>query len=483
MPTAKPRLVLLIGDEGARLVVSTSSGSSDAENARTLFAATHDEPGEKEILDLVARYGKSSRPTLLLDTLAQDYRVENLPRVNPLDRAKLIRNRLRQSFPEATAAAALKLDSSRVGLASWHTDSATSRWLDKLSPYAPRVALLPLESASLAASLAPGNDWALLLSLQRTGGLRQIVTHKGNPVFARLTHAPANLSPEAIAATAAQDLKTTLGYVNRLGLADSRDLHVVALLPETSRHAFEQAGLALRNLTLLPQDEPYGDAFLARNFAQRNILRLDTTPRNWKQSHRDRAMQTLGKKVSRFALLLALLSLGLQTVALAQALIHERQEIALRNEARQRLDKERAESAAATEPLGRLRAAVERKRVFAEPTPAPWPALDALSQAFSPDMRLAELEWQAPSPPAEPVKRAETLRLTLRLPATENREQWRARVQEYERIVAEALPDYARAVTRNPFPTTPQEPLTGGNEYRETAPTAEIVLTRKEPPS
>lgn len=469
--TSKPRLVLLLGDEGARLAIHDPA---NAANAQTLFAAARDEAAEKKILDLVAQHGKTSRLTLLLDTLAQDYRVESLPRVNLFDRARLIRNRLRQSYPQAAATAALKIDSSRIGLASWRADNALQLWLDKLNPLAPRIALLPVEGASLA----PRDEWAIIMSLQRTGGLRQIVTSKGQTIFTRQTPAPEKMTTESIAAAAVQDLKTTLGYLNRLGLDDSRKLHVIALLPESARPAFEQAGPALRKLTLLAQDELYGDAFFANDLAKRQSLRLDVTPQRWKETRRDNALKKTGMRIGIAAMALSILSLGWQAATLAQTLKTARQEIAQRDEAQAALNKEREESSSVEEPLIRLRAAAERERVFTDPSPAPWPALDSLLQSLPLDMRLDAMDWQ--SPQTSPPRREETLRLTLRLPATENREQWRMRLQETSQIIAQALPGYSLILARSPYPATPQEPLTGSdNASPSQIPAAEILLTRK----
>jgi hypothetical protein len=199
----KSHLVLLIGDEGTRLSIhEPRTGNPNPQADSTFFAAACDEPSEKQIIDLVARHARTSHITILLDTLAQDYRVETVPRMNAFDRARIIRRRLTQFFPEATATAAIKLDSSRVGFAGWSADGRLRRWLDALAPYAPRVALLPIEGASVA----PRDEWTLIISLQRTGGLRQIVTNKGHPVFARHTPSPsACATPEAMASAAVQE--------------------------------------------------------------------------------------------------------------------------------------------------------------------------------------------------------------------------------------------------------------------------------------
>ncbi|MER2519276.1 MAG: hypothetical protein ABTQ34_01145 [Bdellovibrionales bacterium] len=486
---AAPHLVLLIGDEGARLACHAPNNPA---NAQTLFAATHDSEAEKRILAVIAQHGKISRLTLLIDTLAQDYRVETVPRVAPLDRAKLIRRRLRQSFPGAAATASLKLDSTRFGFASWHADGTSRHWIDQLAPYAPNVALLPIEGARLATKLAPRDEWILILSLQRAGGLRQIVTRKGQPIFTRLTPTPPALDPETIATAAARDLKTTLGYLNRLGLDDSHSLHVVALLPNSTRPIFERSSLALRGLTLLTpheaaqrmglpehiNDDLYGDALFAADAARRKSPRLAVTPRAWKQARNDNALQNAGKRLSIAALLLATILTGGQAIAFAQALLDASQEIARRDDAQTKLNEEREKAAPVTEPLGRLRAAVERERIFAEPSPTPWAALDALLRTLPPDTRLSALEWQAPR--NAPTKRDETLRLTIRLRTTAaDREQWRASLNETTQIIAQALPEYALAVTRSPFPTRPEEVLTGGDSLAlNSEPTADITLTR-----
>ena len=109
--------------------------------------------------------------------------------------------------------------------------------------------------------------------------------------------------------------------------------------------------------------------------------------------------------------------------------------------------------APAAQPLGRLRAALERQRLFAEPQAQPWDLLRQFGDGLQGKARLMGFDW-----------RDDHLRADLRLdPVKDADAPDRESIVRSFRILAEELartmPDYDIEVTRYPFPAMPQDTL------------------------
>ena len=241
---ARPFYVVIVGDQGVALL------TRDAETT-PLFAARGDAMAEAAILDAL-RVKPHAMVAIYADTAQQDLRIETLPRLNILDRAQLLRQRLRTAFPKARATASLRLKDGRALLAALPKDSPVFDWVDALKTHPLKLGLLSVESAPMIAQLLPSertdDGWSVLVTVSCCGGLRQSVVHRGVCVFSRLIpFKQSRISVEDIE----NDLRSTFTYLVRLGLRESREAHLVMIVPEDMRKALADIRVPVGEITLL----------------------------------------------------------------------------------------------------------------------------------------------------------------------------------------------------------------------------------------
>jgi hypothetical protein len=499
--------ILIVGDDGA-LLVPPFRRTSEA----PLFVPGHTEDKTRPITAALA--ARPSVPVLILaDTLAQEYHRDTLPSLGFLDRNKLLARRLLDRFPlpssspHAQLSAVLPLKNNAALFACLHDGGPVAAWMKKLEE-APNplagVALLPLACAGMIAQLIPEarNGWAMLLSWQRTGGFRQIVTRDGEFIFTRLTPPlPLSASPETVIATLANDLEATKGYLARLGLTDGTPLRLAAVLPASLHKAIQslpppariEAALAPHQaakrlgLSFAPErSDPNADLLYAAWTAKQERLCAVMLPEGIKQARRTAVLKQWGFAAALAFWLVVLSFIGWQGHGLFRLAITHRQtaqDVAnLHNE----LTRERAALAPVTAPLGRLRRAVARQRLFSEPSAVPWSLLQSLDKALGEAARVARLNWQGGK-----TAESETLQISLRLtdpklPPAANEAGRQAIVKRFDELAQSlraALPFHQISITRYPFLIRPDETLTnaGDKQTSEALPTADFLLQKERP--
>ena len=478
----------MIGDEGVVLVPFDIPGA-------TPFFIPMDAPqATQEILGFVARYPQA-RLTLFADNLAQDYRSDSLPRLSVFDRAKLIDRRLQQTFPSARLTAHLRFRQTKdkfllIGL---HDSNPVFLWADRLRARTPAITLLPVEGARLSARLMPESSagWSMLVARQKSGGLRQIVTFKNDLVFTRLTPLPpSGLSPKDEASIIARDIKASLDYLTRQGLRNASDLSVLLLTPDTLDQAEVFANLGLNSTRALspyaaaallklpfavPQDERDSDLLFAAHFlaAARPVLslRLPDARRDWL----NQTICLWGLRLSFLALGLAMMDTLWRSEEWMTSFYNVQKESRHLEETRHVLAQAQASAAPLTEPLGRLRQALERRRIYEQPTPAPWQAMDAMGTALDETGKILSLEWKKESDDAP-----DTLTLSIRMTnARQDRAETVAAFAKLAQNIADSLPDYTLAISKTPYPALPQDSVTASPAPDSPPPIGEIILQRK----
>lgn len=495
LSSSRSQFILMIGDAGVLCVPYNIPEIAEAQ-----FAAHGDNPASHDIIEHLKQHRKY--PVILLaDMLAQDYRQETLPRLNLLDRPKLIERRMKQAFPQARLTACMPIPSSRtqVIMAGLHDDSPLFDWLDKLKLHHPRIGLLPLECAGLAMTILPDakDSWAMIISHQRTGGFRQIVTYKGQLIFTRLTAPlPADSPPEDMANILQRDVKASLGYLGRLGLSDSSQLRVAFILPDIVHEAMEVIELPVHSLTLISPhkiaahlhlpfvpkaQDGYGDLLFAGWVAQKRRLLLPLMPPEMKRARTDYFLRLYGMRVATLALISMLAVTLWHAGGLAMTALHLHTENQKLEQLNNQLAHDRAAAAPVTEPLGKLRQALARKRLFSEPVVSPWPSLNQMTQGFTGQTRVVKLNWQND----QGQKGGEVIQADLQFVSEESssptnqldKEQIIARFQQVAQKVAEALPNHVVEITRYPFPAMPEESLSNSSqEHIADEPTAELTI-------
>ncbi len=479
-----PTILLVIGDDG---IATIPCGIPDA---MPFITRTVPNRLSEEILDLIAAYPKA-RLILCADNLAQDYRCDTVPRLNFLDRARLIDRRLKQNFPQArlTAQRAFRHDSHRILLVGLQENNPIFAWEERLRDRLPTLCLLPIEGAPLLTRLMPeaAQSWAMMVSRQKTGGLRQIVTYRGNLVFTRLTPLP-SVGEET--ETAARDIRASLDYLTRYGLPTSKDLALLLLWPESASGTTAFADMPLRLIRFLsPFDAaqklalPFAPPpaaldsdllFAAQILTRRPVLGLMMSSTRIQRRHQ--ILQFWGLRLAVGALI-AVIGLTLaQAGDLISTLSKTHKDLSALTESRQTLAETQQQAAPETAPLGKLRAAVARKHIYEEQTPLPWHGLRELTLGLGKPLRLEGVTWTQVDSSAPEIF---TLSFTV---LTDGAKPERADAQAVfdtaAARIAHAMPDYQISVTKPPYPARPQDSVAPDTSQKMDAPTTEITLQR-----
>ena len=236
------RFILLIGDEGAILLRMAGGTVRDR-----CFAPS---PSEEDRGEMEAMLAEAPRLPLLLliDVLEQSFVKDTIPPVGFIDEAGVLQRKLKTTFPDARIRGAkfLRRDkrSARrdkeflfVSVPETRLIAAWLEWARDARNPVRAISLLPLESLAMATALSQSlhakmerPDWIVMVSQHRTGGFRQIVVHKGELVFSRLTQSlPAGASAADIAATIDREHKLTMGYLRRMSFNDDQGLDIIIL--------------------------------------------------------------------------------------------------------------------------------------------------------------------------------------------------------------------------------------------------------------
>ncbi len=236
------RFILLIGDEGAILLRMAGNTVRDR-----CFAPS---PAPEDLLEMEAMLAESPRLPLLLlvDVLEQSFVKDTIPPVGMLDEASVLQRKLRTTFPDARIRGAKFLGRDKrsarkdkeflfVSVPETRLIAAWLEWARNARNPVRAIALLPLESLAMATALsnslhgkADRPDWTIMVSQHRTGGFRQIVVHKGQLVFSRLTQSlPHGASAAEIAATIDREHRLTMGYLRRMSFNDDQGLDIIVL--------------------------------------------------------------------------------------------------------------------------------------------------------------------------------------------------------------------------------------------------------------
>lgn len=489
---ARPHILIIVGDEGLVVVPYCIP------DVLPFFVSKEDGAGLQEVKNVVGEH-PSARLTLLADNLAQDYRSDDLPPITLLDRAKLVARRLKTTFPSARLTAALPFRKSprRVLLVGVHESNPVFGWVETFRERLPEITLLPVEGSKLGARLMPQatKAWAMVLSRQKSGGFRQIVTYKNDLVFTRLTPLSPEESPASEAEVVARDIKASLDYLIRHGLRNVQDLHLLLLgfgakdcssVQETLKLGsvrFMSPAQAARLLRLpfAPEDNDcYSDLLYAGLVVSRLRPVLPLMLPDMKNIRLTGAIQTWAGRLSWAFLFLAFIGTLWRGIDFGATFYLARKEGAELASFQAAFDKERKEASPVTEPLKILRQALERRRIYEQPFATPWQALNGLLGAIwiEGGNRLVYVEWNKKDSAS-----AETLRVGVAVSASTDTEDKAAVVEAFGRVVRDvfqALPDFIVVSVRPPYPSLPKDTVSTVSRSSEGS-VGEILLERKRP--
>ena len=487
----QPRFTLLIGDQGVCLT---------GPRTEILWALNGDHAANQAVRQRLAAQPHAP-VTLLVDSGAQDYRVETLPRLSALDRRQLVRRRLRQAFPAKALVASQSRRDGQVLLAGVNEGGGLSVWRDVLRDRKTDIALLPIEGGAVLQKLRPAAraGWWLLLAPLATGGLRQIVSRDGQLVFTRLTPLPTgDVTSDRMAGAVAGDIRASLGYLARLGLTDSRQLDALLLVPDAWSAACAGLDLPLRSLTGLAPEQAARQlglppALITPEGGTDGMFAAAQGKPSLRLASADSSSALTGLSVEDWsgrlalgAFILALLFVLWPAEQLARMVWRNQQAATQLAVLRHDLADQQAAAAPVTKPLGRLRIALERQKLFAGEA-LPWSVLTGLATALGTDAKLVRLElnagsgtaseeWQLAAQwrPVQPVTSGETAMAATPEAAV-------SRFRQLARDIGQALPDYAVDLTHLPYPALPQEVVSNAHDAPAATDDTALLTLRRAP--
>ncbi|MCD8520196.1 MAG: hypothetical protein LRY36_01410 [Alphaproteobacteria bacterium] len=241
------RTVLMIADEGLYIYSTTARAT------RLVEVVPWDQLSFAEkVSEILVKDCGSKSIMILNDMVEQHYRKERVPKVGIMDKANVVKRKLRVAFPNYPVRAALELKEKLKGSAAskpgsvyifasvpgtegyTKTLAAASKSLCSIAGFG----LLPVESSDLvknvSASLTQRGKkkavWALMMGQHKNGGLRQIVTKNGELALTRMTPmTDSDTDPQEWAKEVYQEFKATMSYLTRFGFSADDGLDVIVV--------------------------------------------------------------------------------------------------------------------------------------------------------------------------------------------------------------------------------------------------------------
>jgi hypothetical protein len=514
LPSLSNKFVLTIGDDGAILVYFSGGKVKNA-----WFVPADAPEGPDGVTPFLA-LNKRAPVLILVDMLEQMYREENLPPVNFIDRPRVLDRRLDLAFPNEKIKAAMPLGlkdpatrNQKYLLAALPITDLVTRWqkylVDVPNPIV-GFCLLPLESYDMIPLLVanpgdnkvPGRKWRAIISLDVAGGFRQIVTVDAQMALTRMTVAPPpDSDTNESAVMIDRELRSTIGYIKRLGYIEGNSLDLVIITSDEIRAHLRTRQLAATTVTLLTPQEaanklglpkvsesstPYGDVLHAAWFAQKWEPRLKLTPREVSQS---RAITAAKKLLPIGAAALTLGTIGYAgSVGLS---IYEQDEISDRRRREyadidRKLKNELADLGRLPLPADEMRASIAIWENLPKRTLKLDSILQGLNQALAPDMHASAISMaytaqktgvvaqvarlggrpqpqQAQQAANKPAEQPYEVKLVVEFPAVkDNREKAVVTANELTAKLIETFPSQKITVIKLPVDILPGQVLSGG---------------------
>ena len=399
--------ILLVGDDGVLLLPPI-----DGNHHTSLYASNFGDDDYRIILNELANQPRV--PILLLaDTQAQHVRYEELPALGFSDRRKLAHKRLELAFPVTDYSSCL-LRKKGTTLISVEATGSFQTWVERVAALPNPQGLacsLPVESSRMMSRLLPNtkHGWAIMISLHKSGGTRQIVTNDGHIIFTRLTPPIARSSSTGfVAAAFALEIKATRDYLARFGLTPEMPLSLLALVPPDLKETLDVTPLDVRDRRILTPHE--ASLALRLPFAPSPVEELSEIVHALYLAHTnhivapllkgDRKLDGITLLIQRigyaFALLLLITAITHFVIGMMEPLQTYAQALSIDGDTwsvQQNLVKAQASFTPETQSLHRLRKAAERQRLFAHERPPLFRLLSAISGEIASLGTVTHLDW------------------------------------------------------------------------------------------
>ena len=325
---SKKKFILTIGDEGSIL---TLMNGKKIENR--VFAQSSSLADRRDIHNFLLEF-PSVPIYILLDNVEQTYNRQTFPAVSSFVVGKLVKKRLDKDFSKTDIKNARLLGRQTQGRRDWKymfvsvpLSESMDEWFNYVQALDNKVVgifMLPLEVENLINSLGskkkknkknnveldkeePADekndvsdegenienaDWQFLVTYNKVGGFRQVVTKNGKLIFTRLLHKGKETLPGIIAGNIEQEVLNTIDYLRRLSFSDNEKIQVTAIVAEDVKESLASTQIRGQNISLftafeaskylglsgdISEDDQFADTLIAANFANcRPLLKLST---------------------------------------------------------------------------------------------------------------------------------------------------------------------------------------------------------------
>ncbi|MCP4393755.1 MAG: hypothetical protein GY804_05745 [Alphaproteobacteria bacterium] len=239
---ATQNLILTIGDEHSIL---THVVGKKVKNAWQ----TSEDPYNaiKELRDV---FEKNQEATIyiLVDTIEQTFNIDELASTNYFQQKKIVDRHVKVTFPGRNLRASLPMGKAKTPgkkkylLAAVPLNEKIEGWLKaiaKLPQTFGGVYSLPLESNSITKKITKcnknaikvGNTWNILITINITGGTRQIVSNGDKIALSRITKISSlNITEEELVEGLYRDYLATLSYIKRLDYSNTDDINITFIV-------------------------------------------------------------------------------------------------------------------------------------------------------------------------------------------------------------------------------------------------------------
>ncbi len=233
----------------------------------------------RNLANALRKVGQNKPVIILSDQTEQQYRKDMLPKASFFDRTKMLDRKLNMAFAQTPYRAALPIKHMPRD-----ADATTPNVLFAGLPQTPEmtkvvqavtesecvldnVVLVPLETVPMINRLVKSLHertqvidrprWTILLTQQKTGGMRQIVLQDGELALTRLT--PIYIANESelgqVRDLMIKEFQATLTYLARFGYVAADGIDVVAITSEMMGEGLQQANLPVTHLYTLSISE------------------------------------------------------------------------------------------------------------------------------------------------------------------------------------------------------------------------------------
>ncbi len=227
----KKSIIISLGDDGA--IIGYYSGNK---LLRRMFVTS---PTSSDFVDALKQFGKATI-YILLDTIDQNYIFSNIPSVGKGSVNKIIKRKLESEFDQHDLNSYIFLGKEKTPtkimlrylFISIRNSNPFKVWVEAVSNLPNDfggIYLVPLESEVFINKLRQAthgdkkttpDEWEILVSYNRVGGLRQVVLKNGRLIFTRISQAVSLQTPDAVGKSASQESANTLEYIRRIGFYD-----------------------------------------------------------------------------------------------------------------------------------------------------------------------------------------------------------------------------------------------------------------------